>query len=78
MEMVRNPSLMQEMMRTHDRALSNLEVCTVPKLCLQFINDSVLRQASSLERVQIVNFWCSFESHLPKWRMLSKCSFPEA
>ena len=25
--MVRNPSLMQEMMRTHDRALSNLEVC---------------------------------------------------
>ncbi|CAH3169258.1 unnamed protein product [Porites lobata] len=25
MEMVRNPSLMQEMMRTHDRALSNLE-----------------------------------------------------
>jgi len=26
MEMVRNPSVMQEMMRTHDRALSNLEV----------------------------------------------------
>ena len=26
MEMVRNPSVMQEMMRSHDRALSNLEV----------------------------------------------------
>ena len=48
MEMMRNPSLMQEMMRTHDRALSNLEVNSDPNA--SFTNNQHLIELLLAER----------------------------
>ena len=54
MEMIRNPSLMQEMMRTHDRALSNLEVTELLKLnLLQMVQEKLKRNHSNYFALQI-------------------------
>ena len=69
MEMVRNPSVMQEMMRTHDRALSNLEVTYHTAVKVPFILKCLLKiKASSwVFSINLLSTHIGHHLQLIKW-----------
>lgn len=58
MELARNPAMMQELMRSQDRAMSNLEVVSVPVCPLH-----LTRFASVLSQTHIWSF-CLYIVHI--------------